>query len=35
MKFIDKCKLLGIRRSRNAAPAAPNNWLRAALLPRR
>lgn len=35
MNFIDKCKLLGIRLGRNAAPAAPSNWLRAALPPRR
>ncbi len=35
MTFADKCKLLGKRRGRNAAPAASDNKLRAALLPRR
>lgn len=35
MTFADKCKLLAKRRSRHAAPAASDNRLRAALLPRR
>ena len=35
MTFADKCKLLGKRRGRNAASAAGDNKLRAALLPKR
>ena len=35
MTFADKCKLLGKRRDRNAAPATGDNKLRAALLPKR
>ncbi|WP_189400876.1 MULTISPECIES: hypothetical protein [unclassified Mesorhizobium] len=35
MTFADKCKLLGKRRGRKAAPATGDNKLRAALLPRR
>lgn len=35
MTFADKCKLLGKRRGRNAAPAAAHNKLRAALLSKR
>ena len=35
MTFADKCKLLGKRRGRNAAPATGGNKLRAALLPKR
>jgi hypothetical protein len=35
MTFADKCKLLGKRRGQNAAPAARDNKLRAALLPGR
>ncbi|MET3522013.1 hypothetical protein ABID25_003859 [Mesorhizobium abyssinicae] len=35
MTFADKCKLLANRRGRDAAPAAGDNKLRVALLPRR
>ena len=35
MTFADKCKLLGKRRGRDAAPATNDNKLRAALLPKR
>lgn len=35
MTFADKCKLLDKRRGRNAALAADDNKLRAALLPKR
>jgi hypothetical protein len=35
MGFADKCKLLAKRRGRHVAPAAGDNKLRAALLPRR
>ena len=35
MTFADKCKLLAKRRGRGTAPAAGENKLRVALLPRR
>jgi hypothetical protein len=35
MTFADKCKLLGQRRGRDAAPASGDNKLRAALLSKR
>ena len=35
MTFADKCKLLGKPRGRDAVPAAGDNKLRTALLPKR